>query len=102
MKNYKISIDVEALEDIQQATNWYNEQCPGLGTNFQNQVKLQINDLKKHALIYAIRYKNVHCNIVKKFPFMIHYTIDEVSNLVKVFAIIHTSRNPKIWKKRKN
>ncbi|MBI1769951.1 MAG: hypothetical protein HYR67_16415 [Bacteroidetes bacterium] len=32
MKNYKISIDPDALQDIQQATDWYNEQLPGLGS----------------------------------------------------------------------
>jgi hypothetical protein len=52
-------------------------------------------------LAYAIRYADVRCMLVKKFPFMVHFTIDENQKLVEVFAVHHTSRNPKIWEERK-
>jgi hypothetical protein len=39
MNTYKLKIDEEALQDIQNATDWYNEQLEGLGTRFQKQVK---------------------------------------------------------------
>jgi hypothetical protein len=39
MTKYKILIDNSALQDIQEITDWYNEQLSGLGTRFQNQVK---------------------------------------------------------------
>lgn len=38
----KIKISRWALQDIQDATDWYNQQVPGLGKKFQNQVKNQI------------------------------------------------------------
>jgi len=38
--------------------------------------------------------------LVEKFPFLIHYIIDEDSRVVNVYAIIHTSRNPKIWERK--
>jgi hypothetical protein len=41
MAKHKIKIDAEALQDIQDATDWYNEQVPGLGSRFQKQVKRQ-------------------------------------------------------------
>ena len=43
MTQYKVAIDPEALQDIQSATDWYNEQQRGLGSRFQKQVKAQIN-----------------------------------------------------------
>lgn len=69
----------------------------GLGSRFQKQAKAQINSLKKNPLGSAIRYANVRCLLIKKFPFMIHFTIDDKQKLVEVFAVYHTSRNPKIW-----
>jgi tRNA U34 5-carboxymethylaminomethyl modifying enzyme MnmG/GidA len=57
MNQYKIWIDPEALEDIQKATDWYNEQLPGLGSKFQERVIHQINLLKINPLGYAIRYR---------------------------------------------
>jgi ParE toxin of type II toxin-antitoxin system, parDE len=101
MNTYKLQIDEEALQDIQKATDWYNEQLLGLGSRFQKQIKLQINSLKKDATLHTNRYADVRCMIIKKFPFMVHYTINNQLLLVEVFAIIHTSRNPKIWEERR-
>lgn len=98
---FKIKIDEDAVNDIQQTTDWYNEQIKGLGTRFQNQVKSQINSLKTKHDVHALRYADVHCMLIKKFPFMIHYTVDKVDEVVEIFAIIHTSRNPKIWELRR-
>lgn len=95
---YRIQIDEEALSDIQEATEWYNEQLQGLGSRFLKQIKSQINSLKTDAEIYTNRYADVRCMLIKKFPFMVHYIIDGLT--VKVFAVLHTSRNPKIWENR--
>lgn len=95
MQTYKIKIHKNALQDIQEATNWYNKQLPGLGKRFQNQVKKQINSFKTTAEHHSIRYSDVRCSLVKNFPFLIHYVLNK--NEVEVFAVIHTSRNPKIW-----
>jgi len=101
MAGYKIHVQAFALQDIQEATDWYNEQAKGLGSRFQKQAKQQIDALKKNPFAYAIRYADVRCMLVKKFPFMIHFSIDEKQKLVEVFAIYHTSGNPKKWMERK-
>ena len=101
MTKYKIKIESDALKDIQEATDWYNEQLQGLGSRFQKKVIVQINSLKSNPSRYAIRYADVRCMVIKKFPFMVHFTTDENQKLVEVFAIIHTSRNPRIWEERK-
>ncbi len=66
MKKYKLKIDTGALQDIQETTDWYNEQSQGLGSRFQKQVKLQINKLKNNPDSYGIRYADVRCMLVKK------------------------------------
>lgn len=102
MLKFRIKIDPDALLDIQEATNWYNNQIAGLGSRFQKQVKQQINSLKENAQNYGIRYNDVRCMAIRKFPFLVHFVIEESTGTVKVFAVIHTSRNPAIWKgKRK-
>jgi len=102
MIKYKIQIDIDALSDIAEATKWYNKRQPGLGQRFQKIVKTQISTLKSNAHICTIRYKNVHCMPINKFPFMVHFRIDEVPRVVVVFAVIHTSQNPEIWEERNN
>jgi len=99
---YKVQIDIDALSDITEAVKWYNKRQPGLGLRFQKIVKSQISTLKSNANIYTIRYKNAHCMPINKFPFMVHFRIDEEAYVVVVFAVIHTSQNPEIWEERNN
>ena len=98
MTKYTLKIDIEALTDIKEAYLWYEEQSKDLGKRYKSQVINQVNTLKKNPLLYSVRYNNVHCLKIKKFPFLVHFTVEE--NIVNVIAVIHTSLNPKIWEKR--
>lgn len=100
MKSYKVRIKDKAFSDIEEITGWYNEQSPNLGFRFQKSLRKQINTLSFNAYSYHVRYNNIRCMVSIKFPFLIHYSIDEVNQIVEIFAIIHTSRNPKIWKQK--
>jgi plasmid stabilization system protein ParE len=97
MKKYKVKIEPEALADIQEITDWYNETQTGLGSRFQNTAIKRINSLNKNPQIYAIRYKEIRCVDIKKFPYMAHFFINDENNTVEVLAVISTDRNPKIW-----
>lgn len=66
MKKYQVKIDSDALADIQNITNWYNEAQSGLGKRFQDTAIKQITSLGKDPQIYAVRYKDIRCMIVKK------------------------------------
>jgi len=96
MKRYKVKIEPEALADIQNITDWYNKQQAGLGKRFQRTTKLQISSLQNNPQIYAIRYKEIRCMIIKKFPHMAHFYINDENNTVEVLSVISTDRNPKI------
>ena len=97
---FKVIYNPEVYNDIQQAIDWYNEQQSGLGTRFYTTTKKHLNSLKSSALHYAVRYSDIHCIPIKKFPYMAHYRVNMDDKIVKVEAIFSTDRNPKIWKKR--
>lgn len=100
MKKYRVKIDSEALADIQGITDWYNQQQAGIGKKFQNATIIQINSLNREPHIYAIRYNEIRCVLIKKFPYQIHFFINEEKQIVEVLAIISTDRNPKIWEEK--
>jgi toxin ParE1/3/4 len=95
--DYSILLDERASQDIQEAIDYYEDQQPGLGEKFENALNKQIQVLEKNPF-FQLRYDNVHCLPVKKYPYMIHFTIDEERFLVIVRAVFHTSRDPKNWK----
>lgn len=98
MKKFKVQIEPEALTDIQEITDWYNEQQSGLGTKFQKATINHINSLNRDPQRYSIRYNQIRCGLVRKFPYMSHFYINEESRTVEVLAVISTKRNPEIWK----
>lgn len=100
MKNYKVKIEPDALADIQDITNWYNEAGKGLGNRFQHAIINQINSLNKAPHIYAIRYNEIRCMVVNKFPYMVHFYINDAKNTVEVLAVISTDRNPEVWEEK--
>jgi hypothetical protein len=89
MQKWKILIDIDALSDIEDPVEWYNMQSSGLGTRFRKQVSQQVNLLKTNPEAYRVRYLNVRCMLIEKFPFLVHFTID--NNSVNIFAVFHTS-----------
>lgn len=97
--NYKLKIEVDAFEDIKKARDWYELQSKGLGIRYKNQVIKQINSLNKTPYLFSIKYNEIHCRKIEKFPFLIHYKINEELKMVTIFAVFHTSRSPEIWKR---
>jgi len=96
---YSIKIRVEALADIQEVVAWYEAKSIGLGDNFRIIVSKHIGQLDTFPYTYCIRYDNIRCIPLKKYPYMVHYAVDENTKEVQIFAVISTHRNPEIWRK---
>ena len=92
---YKTIIQLEAVQDFEDAKNWYKKtKVNGLSQRFSNAVKKTIANLQKHPIRYAIRYKNIRIAHTDIFPFAIHYFIE--NDLIVIIAIIYAGRDPQI------
>ena len=94
---FTLVIDPRAIQDIQGAIDFYDEQQAGLGQRFEATVNKHLLTLEKNPF-FRKRYDDVHCLPVKKYPYMVHFTIDENQKIVTVRAVFHTALNPKKWK----
>lgn len=97
---YKSIILPLAKEDIREAAMWYNKQQKGLGIRFTAEVRENVHFIRQNPKASNIRYNSVRTTVLNAFPFMIHYTIDEKNKTIIVSAVLHTSRNPELWKNR--
>lgn len=100
MKKYRIKIYPEALSDIKSISFWYEKKTVGLGSRFRTVVKGQIDDLSYTPQKYSIRYREIRCMLIHKFPYMVHYYIDTETFTVEILAVISTDRNPKVWEQK--
>jgi len=96
--SFTIKIEPEARVDIQEGINWYNKLEPGLGKRFHEAVKICLDKLRINPY-YQFRYENVRCLPMKKYTYMIHFTMEE--NKVVIQAVFSTHRDPGIWQERR-
>lgn len=87
-------VDKRALTDIQSGVDYYNAEQTGLGKRFYEAVERGMTILESHPK-FQVRYDHVRCLPLGKFPFMIHFTVDEKYMTVYVHGVIHTSLDPK-------
>ena len=97
---YKLIVDKRAITDLQEIKRWYNECQNGLGNKFTAQAKKQINNLKINPNSFAVRYSDVRCMVVFKYPYMVHYRVKSELEKVIVIAVFSAQRDPDLWNKR--
>ncbi|MCF8460442.1 MAG: type II toxin-antitoxin system RelE/ParE family toxin [Flavobacteriales bacterium] len=95
MTNYRIHVSNEAFLDLAQAFDWYEEQRSGLGSELELCVDARIHAIARNPFHYQERYKQVHIAFVDRFPYGIHYLIED--NDIRIIGIFHMSRNPENW-----
>ena len=98
--SYKVVILPLAKNDIEQAVDWYQQIQNKLGKRFTAEVRKKVKFIRKNPKATAIRYKNVRTALLDKFPFLIHYVVDDAGKTIIIAAVFHTSLNPDIWDKR--
>lgn len=96
MKQYKIVFSPLALTDIEQIVIYYNKQQKGLGKRFVKQIKLTLADITINPFFTNVRYEDIHCARVSKFPFLVHYKIEPLTFIVIIAAVYSTSQQP-LW-----
>ncbi|RYM34904.1 hypothetical protein ERX46_05880 [Brumimicrobium glaciale] len=91
---FKVIINEHAAQDIQKGVDFYNEKQDSLGTRFYTSSKATPKSLNKDALLYQIKYSSIRCVKVNNFPYLIHYSVNQKSNTVRVYSVIPTRKDP--------
>lgn len=98
MKKYSLVVKPGVKDDTQKAYDWYKEQMPGLGDKFLGELEECYLKIEKYPAAFG-RIKNYRKAIVKRFPYLVIFTI--INNEIIVFAVFHGKSNLKKRLKRK-
>jgi plasmid stabilization system protein ParE len=98
---FKSNILPEAKNDIKVAALWYNSKQAGLGKKFTNEVRETIRFLQQYPKSFTKKHKNIRTAVLRVFPFVGHYFINEKAKTIIIVAVLHTSRNPDLMMRRK-
>lgn len=90
---YLLVIRPSAIEMTKNAYQWYEEQQNGLGDLFLLELERCYDKLETWPASYAKIKGNFRQLVLTTFPYVIVFEIFDTE--VVIFAIFHTSRNPR-------
>ncbi len=96
MKNFTVIFSPIAMDDMEQAVVYYEELQFGLGKRFGAQLQFTLRAIKRNPFFASVRYDDIRCAQVKKFPYLIHYHVDETNQLVTIIAVYSSYKKP-LW-----
>jgi plasmid stabilization system protein ParE len=89
-----------AEADALKAAAWYDEQLPGLGDAFLDDLDATVAALGENPLIYSVRFADVRCIRLRRFgSYGVFYLI--VGTEVRVLAVHHGARHPRWLRERR-
>jgi len=94
---YKIVSTQKALNDTFEVYEWYDKQSKGLGKRFYQALQKGYKIIRNNPY-FQIRYDGIRCFPLEKFPYMIHFTVEEDGKQILILGIISSHQDPKTWK----
>jgi toxin ParE1/3/4 len=94
-----IVIRPEAEADLAEAFAWYENRCPGLGSEFLLCVDAALNAMQRNPEMHATLHKDVRRALVRRFPFGVFDVVEE--SRIVVLAVFHAKRDPRGWQDRR-
>jgi hypothetical protein len=91
---YTILITPTAAGDIAAAVEYYNALSVDLGYRFAELVTGYFDRIAALPTASAIRYKNVRCKPLKRFPYLITFTVDEAAHSINILRVFNTYQEP--------
>ena len=91
----KIVLDQLAQLELDDASEYYEFETPGLGAQFRDEIKHGIRRIREYPGAWAKEKSDVRRYLLHKFPYKILYSIEE--NYIYIIAIAHYHRRPDYW-----
>jgi len=89
-----------ARREYDKAIARYENERPGLGLDFQEEVKAAIARIRKNPQLGS-RFLDTEYRyyVVHRFPYVIYY--EDAEGYLGIMAVAHSARRPRYWSRRK-
>jgi toxin ParE1/3/4 len=90
----------EAQTDLLETRDWYEEQQLGLGRAFSVAVEEAVIRIEAMPRMYELVFGDIRRGKLRTFPYLIYYRLQP--DRIEVIALLHGSRDPRLWQERAN
>lgn len=92
--DYKIEVSPIARNNIKESVAYYKANASvKVAKNFVENYLKTVEKIKRNPF-YKVYYKNFRGLMLKKYPFIIFYQVDEIEKIIYIKAVFHTSQKP--------
>jgi toxin ParE1/3/4 len=92
---HRLIVSRRAEREAGEAYEWYEEQLPGLGSEFLVALDSQLKLIEESPRIYAEILPGVRRALLTHFPYGVFFASQ--GEITSILAVIHTSRSPHRW-----
>jgi len=89
----------DVAKDLKSSYLWYQSQAQGLGDDFLNELETAYNAIQELPTTWPLFQHGFRRYLLSRFPFSIIYK--EHLEFIYIVAVMHNSRKPGYWVKRK-
>ncbi|MBS1533266.1 MAG: type II toxin-antitoxin system RelE/ParE family toxin [Bacteroidetes bacterium] len=89
---YNISLQIEAILEIREAFEWYEEQKDGLGYELLDEIETCYQNLTDNPLRYSFINPNYRRIKTSRFPYILIYEIEGDDIIIN--SVRHIKRKP--------
>jgi len=94
----KLVIAPEVVEDLAEASAWYESRRTGLGEELLSCVDACVAAICRMPEMNATVHQHYRRGLVRRFPYGVFY--EYANDTVTVYAVLHTARDPNKWRQR--
>lgn len=87
-----------AESDLDHATQWYNDQQPGLGLRFLEAADQLFERIRVTPVQFPAVSTDVRRALLQTFPYAAYFRVTDET--VILLAVLHLRRNPGAWRAR--
>jgi toxin ParE1/3/4 len=84
----------EAVADIREAREWYEEKRLNLGDEFVARLNECLDQIEGRPLTFPVVRKSIRRAVLDRFPYCVHFVVRE--DMIVVIAVLHGSRHPNL------
>jgi len=95
---YRLVAEPRVDLDVAAAYQWYENEEPGLGLAFLDQLLATYDRIATGPLQYQDLRSGIRRALLRRFPYAVYFAVE--GDFVVVLAILHVSRDPAEWQRR--
>jgi len=99
LTTYRIVADPQADSDVVAAFDWYEQQRPGLGDEFLDELQATYTRIVDGPLRYRMLRGGARHTLLRRFPYAVYFTVNGED--ISIFAVVHSSRDQSEWRRRR-